>query len=81
VSEDRRISPALGIVVSIAVAAAMVYFGARLIDTSLWLFENDGPVAASVGLGAVGIVLVVLPLLALVSQLRAWLSRRSAGPR
>jgi hypothetical protein len=77
VSEDRRISPALGFVVSIALGAAMVYFGARLIDTSLWLFDNDGPTAASVGLGAVGVVLVVLPVLVLVGQLRAWLSRSS----
>lgn len=75
-SEDRRIHPAVGLVVSVVLGVAMVWLGVRLIETSLWVFESDGPALASVGLGAIGIALVILPVLVVLSQVRAWWSRR-----
>ena len=77
-SEDRRIHPAVGVAVTVVLGAAMGYLGVSLLGLSLWVFRDDGPGLAAIGLGAVGVALVVLPVLILLSQLRVWAAARGA---
>jgi len=78
VSNERKpISSVVAVFVTVALGAVMVYLGFLLVATSLATFEADGPVVAAVGLGAIGVALVVLPIMVLLSQVRALLAHRS----
>lgn len=76
-NERKPISSVVAVFVTVALGAVMIYLGFLLVATSLATVEADGPIVAAVGLGAIGIALVVLPIMVLLSQVRALLAHRS----
>ncbi|MGH3507989.1 MAG: hypothetical protein ACRDO2_12380 [Nocardioidaceae bacterium] len=74
--ESKGISSVAGWIFMGLLGAFMVYFGVRLIATSVAFAQADGSVFVALALGAIGVALVVLPLLTGFSQIRAMLRRR-----
>lgn len=74
--ERKGISSLAGWIFMGLLGAFMVYFGVRLIGTSVAFASADGSIFVSLALGAIGVALVVLPLVTGISQIRAMLRRR-----
>lgn len=78
---DKSMNATVTTVLLVVLGIFLVFFGLQLVTTSAAILgSDDGPLLAAIGLGAVGTVMIVLPILVTTSQIRSFLrSRRNSG--
>lgn len=74
-NERRRISSAAAVVIAVGIGAAMAYLGFRLASFGAYAFSEGEPLLGVLAM-VLGIALIGVPVVVLVSQVRAMFQRR-----
>jgi hypothetical protein len=76
-SDDKQMNSVLTTVLLVLLGLVLVYLGVGVLRTSLAVISSDdGPMVAGIALGAIGVAMVLAPILVTLSQVRALLRRR-----
>jgi hypothetical protein len=76
-SDDTQMNSVFTTVLLALLGLVLVYLGVGVLRTSLAVISSDaGPMLAGIALGAIGVAMVLAPVLVTLSQIRALLRRR-----
>ena len=76
-SDDKQMNSVFTTVLLVLLGLVLVYLGVGVLRTSLAVISSDdGPMVAGIALGAIGVAMVLAPVLVTLSQVRALLRRR-----
>ncbi|HSE70475.1 MAG TPA: hypothetical protein VLA97_06930 [Nocardioidaceae bacterium] len=76
-SDDKQMNSVFTTVLLVLLGLVLVYLGVGVLRTSLAVItSDDGPMVAGIALGAIGVAMVLAPVLVTLSQVRALLRRR-----